>query len=262
MVEPAMPMNEKPLIYIFHLRRNEGRPVFYHPFLATGNFIGQVGGSVIVGRYGEEPRVESVTLLRNDLYRRAETAINLWIMELRFIPRFLLSSTVFLLVYFFMSYAIRDPIPILDELLFGFGGAAAAYFLLGRRYRNSDLAVEKRIEMRTAIDGVAFSESEFVRRIENLLVSYDEAPPEELLRIYGSQDKLALDPAWQPEALALRGYLEMIFSGKELRFFRKKLQNRVNLAAEKPMERLKKLVADVKIDFPLFVAYTVLQRSL
>ncbi len=262
MVDSYMTTNEKPVQYIFHLARKEGTPSFCHPFPSQAKFIETVVSSRIVGLYGEEPRVESLSLLRNDLYRRMETALKLWILDLKFVPRFLLAAGTFLLVYFFMSYVIRDPLPMIDELLFGLGGAAGVYYLLGRRYLDSDLVSGKRIELRTAVDGIAFAESEFVRKIESILGSYEDADTAEQLRIYGSREKLALDPAWREEALALHRCLDALFSGRDVRVFRKKLQNKVTASARRPLDKLRKLIDGKKIDFPLFLLYAALHRGL
>jgi hypothetical protein len=255
-------MKEKTKIYIFHVNRKGGKPVFFHPFPNTQEFINQVKDSVIIGKYGEDPRVESITLLRNDLYRRAETAIKLWITDVRFIPRFLISSAVFLGVYFFMSYVIRDPLPLIDEVIGASGGAAAVYIFLGRKYLNSEAVVQKRIELRTAIDGVSFTESEMLKKVEALLSAYDEAPLAELFTAYGTQEKLVLNSEWHEEARNLLRYLETQFDTKTVKSFMKKIQNRVTSEIEKPLEKLKKLIDGNKIDFPLLLVYARLKKSM
>lgn len=255
-------MSEKTKIYIFHVNRKGGKPVFFHPFTGTQAFINQVKDSDILGKYGDDPRVESITLLRNDLYRKAETSTKLWITDARFIPRFLVSSAVFLGIYFFMSYVIRDPLPILDELIGAFGGAVAVYIFLGRRYLNSEAVVQKRIELRTAIDGISFNESEMLKNIELLLSSYEEAPLAELFTAYGAGEKLALNPDWREEALTLLRYLETEFDTKAVKNFLKNIQNRITSKTDKPLEKLGRLIEGNKIDFPLLLVYTRLKKSL
>jgi hypothetical protein len=244
--------DEKHTIYIFHISRNGLRPAFYHPLAGNQTFITQAEENRIRGRYGKDPRVESITQLRNDLYRKAETAVKFGIFERRFVPRFLISAGVFLFIYFIASFAIRDPIPLVDELLLAGGGALISYLLLGRRLLVSRAAAEKRNELRAVIDEISFTESGFVKKIEELLAEYDSADLADLLRIYESGGSPLMLPEWKPEARALENYLAGIFREKGVRNFGKRLQKHANP---------KKLIAGARIDFPLFVLYTVLRRG-
>lgn len=134
--------------------------------------------SEFAGRYGEEPRVESVTLLRNDLYRRIEEDVRDWINETRFVPRFLIAAGAFLVVYLFLSLVIRDPLPIVDEVVAALGAGGGTFVLVGRRFENSRVAYQRRVALRSKVDSVVFSEDAFVREVENLLQVLEEVPPE------------------------------------------------------------------------------------
>jgi hypothetical protein len=59
--------------------------------------------------------------------------VRAWINERRFIPRFLIASAVFLVVYLFMSLVIIDPIPVVDEVLIAGGVAIFSFVIAGRR---------------------------------------------------------------------------------------------------------------------------------
>lgn len=146
----------------------------------------ELGQSVqLEGRYGQEPRVESVTMLRNDLYRRIEHDVRDWINERRFIPRFLLSAAAFLVVYLFLAIVIRDPLPVIDEILIALGVSVVAYIAVGRRFEQSRVASQRRVTLRSMVDGVVFSEDQPVRELETLLqeletLPWDEEPTAEL----------------------------------------------------------------------------------
>ncbi len=248
--------------YIFHLTRKSGKPGFHHPFRTPGDFLKNLDGSLIAGRYGREPRVESLTFLRNDLYLRAEAALKLWILDRKFVPRFVLSAAAFLVVYFVMTYAVRDPIPMVDEILLGLAAGVGVYHLLGRRYLDSDEVMSKRVQLRSAVDGIGFTESDFVRAVESILGDYEEADPDELIRVFASREKLALDPAWNEEARSLHRALDGVFSGKDTVLFRRELRNRASLRIMRSPEKLKGLIREGKIDFPLFLVYAALGRGL
>ena len=50
------------------------------------------------------------------LLRDAGLSISSYLQDLHYIPRLVLSSLLFLAVYLFLSLAVRDPIPLVDEL--------------------------------------------------------------------------------------------------------------------------------------------------
>jgi hypothetical protein len=164
-------------ITIYHLSRRDGTALFIHPFIKRGSMLDLGGEFELVGRYGREPRVESVTMLRNELYRRIDTDVRDWINERRFIPRFLISAGVFLVVYLFLAAVVRDPLPVLDETLIGLAVAAVTFIVVGRRFEQSRVAAQRRVALRSKVDGVVFSESPFVRELEDLLQQLEELDP-------------------------------------------------------------------------------------
>ncbi|MDR1931322.1 MAG: hypothetical protein LBQ57_00730 [Spirochaetales bacterium] len=265
-------LNERQSLYIFHISRAKARPEFLHSLPADRDFISQVQGFSLCGRYGKEPRIESVTLLRGDLYRLADEAVKQWVFEQRFIPRFLICAGVFLVAYFFASFVIRDPLPVIDELLIAGAASVITWLLIGKRFLASRSAEEKRGELYTIIDAIAFTESDFVKKVEDYLAQFDGADPARLLSIYNSAGnaenagepfaRLALLPEWEAEAEALDACLETVFQEKRVRNFGRRLGKYAGAELEKTFEALRRLVAGTRIDFPLFVLYTVLHRSL
>jgi hypothetical protein len=161
-------------ITMFHLSRKDGTAVFLHPFLKRGSTDRITTDTVLTGSYGREPRVESLTLLRNDLYRRIESDVRDWINERRFIPRFLIAAGAFLIVFLFLAAVIRDPIPVLDETLISLGVGIAVFVIVGRRFEQSKVAGQKRVMMRTRVDQVVFSEDPYVREMEEILHRCEE----------------------------------------------------------------------------------------
>ena len=82
-------------ITIFHICRKDGSSIFLYPFNKKQNLIEILDNNEITGVYGKEPRVESLTMLRNELYRLIEQAVRDWSAEKKFIPRFLISTGSF-----------------------------------------------------------------------------------------------------------------------------------------------------------------------
>lgn len=161
-------------ITMYHLSRRDGTALFLHPFVKRGTIIDLTQSVELSGRYGREPRVESVTMLRNDLYRRIEEDVRDWINERRFIPRFLLAAGAFLMVFVFFAAVIRDPLPIVDETLLALGAGVIVFLAVGRRFEQSKAAAQRRVALRSKVDAVVFSEDPFVHQLEDLLQYLEE----------------------------------------------------------------------------------------
>lgn len=116
-------------------------------------------------------------MLRNDLYRRIDEDVRDWINERRFIPRFLISSAVFLIVFLFMSLVVHTPIPLADELIASTVAAVLVFVLVGRRFEHSRGAAQRRVALRKQVDDVVFTESDFVRELEQVLQRLERLAP-------------------------------------------------------------------------------------
>ena len=149
-------MDTKNKLTIFHIHRKDGSSLFLHPFSDSDLLMKLDDSFEIVGLYGNEPRVESLTMFRNDLYRLIESAVKRWISDIKFIPSFILSAAVFLFIYLTASFIIRDPIPLIDELALSFGGSIAVFFILAKKDQNSEKSAKKRLTLRLAIDKIVF----------------------------------------------------------------------------------------------------------
>jgi hypothetical protein len=214
------------MMTLYHFARRDGTPLFLHPFLKPGSTLEITSTTELQGKYGAEPRVESLTLLRNDLYRRIESDVRTWINERRFIPRFLISSAVFMLVFLFMSLVLRDPIPIVDEFLVSGGLAVFTYLVVGRRFEHSRTAGDVRVMLRSKVDGVVFTESPFVREVEELL-HYLEERSEDLR---SGPDDYAIERArnfksdYPEDSARVITYLRILISRKPYRDLQKQMR--------------------------------------
>ncbi len=84
-------------------------------------------------------RREAERALVND----ARRAVSCCIQERHYIPRLILSALIFLLVYLFLSLVVRDPIPMVDELLAA--ALCTALFWVWAMRRDSALAVGSKL---------------------------------------------------------------------------------------------------------------------
>jgi hypothetical protein len=247
-------------VHIFHLYRKDGTAVFLHPFRNTDRFLGILEKAEVEGHYGSEPRVESVTLFRNELYRLVESEVKRWVTDARFIPRFLISAAIFLVSYLFFSFVVRDPLPVLDELAVALGASIVGYILLGRRDMKSEVALKRRLMLRTRIDGIQFTESEFVRRLETALTASEESNVDFLLEQIVAGNDALLAEGHGEEAEQIVGYLERMFPSSEFKRTEKRLR-RLQGGDARERDIVVKYLSSRKLDMPLLALYMQLKRE-
>lgn len=245
-------MAQKQRLFIYHLYRKDGTSLFLHPFSRPERIVRQLESGVLEGRYGREPRVEALTLLRNELYRLIELGVKNWMSDVRFIPKFLIASLVFVVVYFFMSYVVRDPLPVIDEVAIGLGAAIAAFLLQGRRDLASKAASKKRVELRVVVDRAVFRESDFVKRVEEALHRNEGSGGEDAV-------KAVVEPALQELEEECREEATQFLSSLEGRFDLRRLARQEKLLRRRPQQARP---ADLKkYDFPLYAVYKSLKKA-
>lgn len=132
----------------YMLRRNKGSTLLITPFVDPK----------LAGDWKEDEAVTwfaSTGLTANEkdealltLYTQIDRGVDRWIQDKRYIPRLLLSAVAFLLTYFFFSLAVRDPLPMIDELAIAAGAAILVGISFGKRDKKSELAMKRRLELK------------------------------------------------------------------------------------------------------------------
>lgn len=82
------------------------------------------------------------------IYTQIDRGVDRWIQDARYLPRLLISASAFLVTYFFFSLAIRDPLPMVDELLIAGGVSVGLAVYLSKRDKKSDMAMKRRMELK------------------------------------------------------------------------------------------------------------------
>jgi hypothetical protein len=249
-------------LFIYHLHRKDGSSLFLHPFGDSEKFTELLEKYDIEGKYGKEPRVESLTMFRNELYRMIEDHVKGWVSEIRFLPKFLMASGLFLLAYLFLSLVVRDPLPMLDEIAISLGLSIGLYIMLGKRDQHSNLALKKRVDLRTRVDRIVFRESTFVREVEEALQRNESGSSEEVIEYMLSPPERSLTEEEKEDAHQIAQYLRKRFNSRELKK-QEKLVSRI-IREKEPEKKVKiqSMLAETKnIDLSLFAVYTRIKRN-
>ncbi len=254
-------------IFIFHIRKADNSGLYLHPFENFEKMISKGNTFFVEGKYGEEPVIESLTAFRNNLYRIVENSVNNWIAESRFIPRFISSAVVFLVLYFFLSFAIRDPLPMIDEIAAGIGGAVIFYLFMGKRYKASAPASRLRGHYRGVVDRIVFQESDFVKALEKIIIIMKNKTVEENIEYISSSlpemDLLHSDEYFE-ERFQLISYIEGELSRTQSSKQRKAISRITADNSIISFERIKELnllELNGEIDLLIFLIYLRLKKK-
>ncbi|WP_422481907.1 hypothetical protein [Pleomorphochaeta sp. DL1XJH-081] len=132
----------------FIIRRSKGEPLYLTPFVdpkRAGSWDPdeEIRWHASTGLTAHEKDDALFTL-----YTQIDRGVDRWIQDARYLPRLLISAGVFLVVYFFFSLAVRDPLPMIDELVIASGLAVGTAIWLSRRDKKSEMAMKRRLEQK------------------------------------------------------------------------------------------------------------------
>ena len=247
--------------YIFHIHRKDGSSLLLHPLSPPAKVVETLEKGPLEGRYGREPQVEVLTGLRDELYRQVELGVRHWLADLRFVPKFLIASGAFVAAYLFFSIVVRDPLPVIDEVVLGLAAAVASFVLLGRRDLASQRATKKRLDLRQVVDRIAFRESEFVKKAEEALHSAEGESVEQVVRRIleplqqGPEASPQAEGSAQAEAAQFVRLLEQRFN------FRKLEREEPGFRRLAGRREAARLLSVRKVDFPLYSVYKSYKRT-
>jgi hypothetical protein len=245
-------------IYIFHIFRQDGTSLFLHPLTNADKVVAQLEKHHLEGRYGKEPRVEALTMFRNELYRQVELGVRSWLSDMRFIPKFLIAAAVFVLGYFFTSFVIRDPVPVIDELVVALVLAVVVFVAQGKRDMSSKLASKKRLDLRVVVDRTTFQKSAFVGQVEEALHRHEGGSIQEVVQQIVEPARQELGEAFREEAAQFITLLESRFDFRKLQREEKVLRRLLRSATDKDFSRM---LAAKKYDFPLYAVYKSFKKT-
>ena len=256
-------MGKRESRFIFHLYRTDGQSLILNPFESADKLRSALENQDIEGRYGAEPPIELLTTFRNALYHSIEDAVRRFLADARFVPRFLVAAAAFFAAFLVMSYAVPDPILIVDELAAAVAAGVGTYLFMGRRDMGSDAAMKKRIALRNAVDRITFVPSGFLVRVERELQRTESGNFEELVRSILEPDNAnaPLDAGDRSEATQFVQLLEEKYRFKHLRREERVLRSYVSRADSDRDNSLRRWSDTKKLDIPLYAVYKRFKRT-
>ena len=136
------------------------------------------------------------------LKKEAASSIIIWIQDKRYFPRLIISALVFLAAYVLASFLIRDPVPMIDEVLIGLAAGAAAWMIVSKNDAKATVVKEKERKINMAIDQAEVIVDESLKTLEEgyeKLFSYDLSTLSHMLS-KGDLPRLETSPSLQAAA--------------------------------------------------------------
>lgn len=112
---------------------------------------------------------DELELLDKTVFAQIDRGINRFIQDKKYFPRLFLSALVFLVVYFFFSYTVRDPIPIIDEFILATAGAIITWLFMEKKALSSDISIKRKLELKQRQNEAVLTIENDVEVVENYL---------------------------------------------------------------------------------------------
>ncbi len=160
------------------------------------------------------------------LLHDARLMVSRYIQDKHYLPRLFISAAVFLLFYLFFSLVIRDPLPMVDEILLSLVFSLLVWIFLSRKDTNTALSSKLMLDLKDIIYNAPVEASDEVFEVESYLfdmynrysipeladiLSFCHKDP--LFPLYGknlSQEMKELFSLYLKEEKVLASYLKMV----------------------------------------------------
>lgn len=143
-----------------------------------------------------------VRTLKMDVRRH----VSKWIQEKRYTVRLVIAALIFLIVYFIGTLAVRDPLPMFDELLIAFVVSALYWRFAKSRDEEAGVAILKRNMLYDLIEKTDTRESVFLYEVEKKYCELLELEVMEIAEMISENrvERFCVNPEDEGEALSFR----------------------------------------------------------
>lgn len=253
-------MNQQ-IQFLFHIKRLEKPSLIIHGLETQKDVVTSFRTLSIEGRYGADPTSTGTSQIRNTLYEVLEKSLALYVSDASFLLSFSLSAVAFLVVYLFFSIVVKDPLPMIDELILGLLSATVTYLLLEKRAKTTPKVSAIRIELKTKVDSVFFEESSFVRKVEELIEKAERLGFEKSIDSFESPLEFKLT---EGEAVEAKQFLQGLEVQEKKSFCTNEIAilKALNKGSEKELKKIQKKIERNKVDYSLLYAISRIRKSL
>jgi hypothetical protein len=228
-----------------------------HPFRSGDEVFRDPENTILEGRYGTEPDASMTASFRSVLHAELDKGTRADALDKGFYIRLLISAAVFLILYAFFSIVVRDPVPMIDELLIGALGAFASWFALERRTLSSPDFSDRSAELRKALDSALFRSSRVAAALEECLQDAESLDPGKYSVFLGSSLHLDMSEEDKLELSSLATVLEAHIPSGSADEVKRLLSEKAS-----PAVLLSRIKSHRKADLPVLLSYVRLRNLL
>ena len=150
---------------IYFLHWNNNRCFIANPPVKAA-FVDFLEDGDVKGYYGSSPSAEDMQGFQANWKVRIDLAVRAWINDSKFILHFILATGIFLLSFYFLSYVIRDPLPLVDEIVLSSVLALLGWYRLVNQDVQSEKALLKKQELNQSLNRIPFESADFLKQVE------------------------------------------------------------------------------------------------
>lgn len=152
------------MVYLYYLKSL--KPILLNPYLKNKE-IGELDSEEPITVYSANTLTkEDIEYIENQCFLEIDTSVNLWIQEKRYYRRLIASAFAFFIMYFFLSLVIRDPIPLVDEMVGSLAFAIFAWWYFSKQDVKSAIAKKKKLEIKRQVNKATYNELDILNNIE------------------------------------------------------------------------------------------------
>ncbi len=257
------------MITCYALLRKVGSNLYLSPYLKTDNVAELDSETPVMLKSSGMLTKGQKDEASYALYRAIDFSVDRWIQDKQYVPRLLMCAVVFVITYFFMSLAVRDPIPMVDEILISSGLSIACWVILSKRDTRSSRALQRRYELKAKAGSPDYQQEEAIFALESFLqdlASLDMQDVSDNLCLIEDKGFELLNEEqkgpWAEEFLSL---LLMYLKVREKGLYRMYRRVRSVRESKKPnlrlSQRLFHLSMQQKLDLPLLTLTVILSEQ-
>lgn len=157
------------MITCYALLRNVGSNLYLSPYLESEKAALLDADTPVVLKSSGMLTKQQKDEASFSLYSAIDFSVDRWIQDKQYIPRLLICAFVFMVTYLFLALAIRDPIPMVDELLGASALTVFCWITLTKRDTRSSLALQRRYALKGKAGSPEYQQEEGMFALEDFL---------------------------------------------------------------------------------------------
>ena len=214
---------------IYFLNWN-GNKAFIADYPKKSKLLESLENDSFQGYFGTSPGTEEMQEFQSLGKVRIDMAVRAWFNESRFLLHFILATGIFLLSFYFLSYVIKDPLPMVDEIIISSVLGILGWYRLNNQELQSEKALLKKQDMIQSFNRIPFNKSDFLEQAELYLEKVAAMKDEEIGQMLKEGATPLFFNTFSEETYDFRLALENFLSGKKRFPLPPRKQNRMEIS--------------------------------